>query len=426
MKTVNVAIMGIGTVGFGTYEIIQKNGGHIKDTHGVDIKVAKVLDREVDIITARGIDKKVACTSIDDICADKSISIVVETMGGVEPAKTFITKALQSGKNIVTANKELLGKHWSELEAVAKKAGVGIYFEASSVGGVPVIRVLQESMQANKINTIMGIINGTTNYILTKMAEEGLDYASVLKDAQDLGFAEANPSADVDGYDAMYKLSILSSLGFNTSIPITEIYREGITGISAQDMESAKELGYCIKLLAIGKRVGDKIEARVHPTFVPLAHPLASVRNEFNAVFLNGDQVDDIMLYGRGAGSYPTGSAIVSDVVYCANRIEPVYGAFKNEGKVEKGITMVTDFMSRYYLSFSVEDKAGVLAKITEVLGKHNVSVTKVIQKDCDREGVVSIMFLTHTTSEHAIQKAVKDINQSKDVKSTDSLIRVI
>ena len=325
MRQRKIAIMGLGTVGGGAYDILTENREYIQATQGIDVTVAAILDRTSAPLQARGISADLFCDSIDKLAANPDIELVIETMGGVEPAKSFIIKSLESGKSVVTANKELIAKHWHELERCAKAHGAGLYFEASCVGGVPVIRTLTESMQANRVCELYGIINGTTNYILTKMTEEGLSYETALREAQQLGYAEFNPSADVDGFDAMYKLSILSSLAFHTSVPYTSVYREGITRVTAGDIKCARDLGYVIKLLAIGRRNGDKIEARVHPTFVPVDHPLASVRGAFNAVLLTGDFVDDIMLYGRGAGARPTGSAIVSDVVFCAKRTEHEY-----------------------------------------------------------------------------------------------------
>lgn len=426
MKKINVAIMGLGTVGGGTYDILTTNHDMILKTQGVDIQVTKILDKAIDRLVARGIDRSIITTNLDDILSDKTISVVVEVMGGVEPAKTFISKVLASGKSVVTANKELLSKSWYELEKIAKDNGVGLYFEASCVGGVPIIRTLITSMQANNIQELYGIINGTTNYILTKMTDENMSYEKALAEAQSLGYAEFNPSADVDGYDAMYKLSILSSLAFHESLPYTYIYREGISKITSADIFSAKELGYTIKLLAIGRKEGNQIEIRVHPTFVPNDHPLASVRGAFNAVFLKGDFVDDIMLYGRGAGAKPTGSAIVSDIVVCAkNENEHEYASFDNNGKLGSGLQIVSDFMSKYYLALSVVDRAGVLAKITAILGTLNVSISTIIQRGVVG-GYASVILLTHETGENSIQQAVKQLEALNEIRKVDSLIRVI
>ena len=424
MKVVNVAIMGIGTVGGGTYKILTDNHDHIMSAHDLDVRVKKVLDKDLDRLKSTVRPDQIT-TNLDEILADDEISIVVEVMGGVEPAKTFITKALKAGKSVVSANKELIAKHWPELEKVAKENGVGFYFEASCVGGVPVIRTLKESLQGDSIQTIMGIINGTTNYILTKMTQEDMSYADALKQAQELGFAEFNPTADVDGYDAMYKLSILSSLAFHTCIPYTSIYREGITKVTKSDISAAKDMGYTIKLLAIGKRNGNEVEVRVHPTLVPDEHPLASVSGSFNAFFLKGNYVDDVMLYGRGAGSLPTGSAIVSDVVYCASRAEHKHTDFENNGEVANGITVLEDFNSKYYMAMDVADEAGVLAKIADGFGRKGVSIIQIMQKDV-KDGKAHITVMTHETHEMAIREAIKDLEELDCVFEVESLIRVI
>lgn len=424
MKIVNVAIMGLGTVGGGTYRILTENREHIKASRGLDIRVKKVLDKDTERLKKTLAPEQIAA-DLDEILSDKEISIVVEVMGGVEPAKTFITKALSAGKSVVTANKELIAKHWSELERTAKEHGAGFYFEASCVGGVPVIRTLKESLQGDTVETIMGIINGTTNYILTKMSEEDMSYEDALKQAQALGFAEANPTADVDGYDAMYKLSILSSLAFHTCIPYTEVYREGITKVTKADIVAAKEMGYTIKLLAIGKRSGNDVEVRVHPTLVPDEHPLASVNGSFNAFFLKGSYVDDVMLYGRGAGSLPTGSAIVSDVVYCAERTEHKHTDFDNNGRVESGITVKSDFTSKYYMSLLVIDKAGVLARIADELGKNGVSIRLLSQKDV-QNGYAPITIMTHETHESSVKAALDALDELDCVERVESIIRVI
>lgn len=423
MKKVNVAIMGFGTVGGGAYEILETNHDKIARSYGLEIAVKKVLDKSLDRL--KGVRPEQATVSLDDILSDDEISIVVEVIGGVEPAKTFIEKAMRAGKSVVTANKELISKHWAELESVARANNVGFYFEASCVGGVPIIRTLKESLQGDNIGMIMGIINGTTNYILTKMTEEGMSYDEALELARKHGYAEADPTADVEGYDAMYKLSILSSLAFHTCIPYTSIYREGITKITRSDIAYGKQMGYTLKLLAIGKREGDKVEVRVHPTFVPDSHPLASVSGAFNAVFLRGDHVDDIMLYGRGAGARPTGSAIVSDVVYCALAHTHGYCDFVNDGKVAPGITMASDFSGKYYVALSVDDRAGVLSRVAEVFGRRGVSIASISQRYVG-EGHVPIVIMTHMTGENAMQASIAELNGLDCVESVDSLIRVI
>ena len=424
MKTVYVAIMGLGTVGGGTYEILNANHDKIASAYGVDIRVKKVLDRNEEKLRAK-VEPGQVCLDLNEILDDPEISIVVEVMGGVEPAKSFIEKAMKAGKSVVTANKELISKHWGEIEKVARENNVGFYFEASCVGGVPIIRTLKESMQGDNIEMITGIVNGTTNYILTKMTDEGMRYDEALAMAQSLGYAEANPTADVEGYDAMYKLSILSSLAFHTCIPYTSVYREGITRLTKNDVEYGKRMGYTLKLLAIGKKSGNTVEVRVHPTFVKNSHPLASVSGAFNAVFLKGDFVDEVMLYGRGAGARPTGSAIVSDVVYCATHETPEYTDFENNGKVADGIVIADDFIGKYYVALTVEDTAGALSRIADVWGKNGVSIASISQSGSG-EGTVPIIIMTHSAGENAVMRSVKTLERLDCVKKVDSLIRVI
>ena len=354
MKKVNVAIMGFGTVGAGAYELLVANHDEIKATHGIDINVAKVLDKRVERFAEYNLAEGVGTTNLDDILLDPTIEVVVEVMGGVEPALTFITKALQAGKHVVSANKELIAKQWPIIDKTARENNVGFYHEASCGGGIPVIRVLNESLQGDQIKSVMGIINGTTNYILTKMSEEGISYDVALEQAQKLGYAEFNPTADVEGYDAMYKLAILSSLAFKSCIPYTEVTREGITQVSLDEIEYAKKMGYVIKLLAIGQKYKDTVEVRVHPTAVKQSHPLGVVNDSYNAVMLKGDFVDNVMLYGRGAGAKPTGSAIVSDVIYAIKRETPLYPPFENNGKLSGDIEIVKDFHSKYFVVLGV------------------------------------------------------------------------
>ncbi len=424
MKKHKIAIMGFGTVGGGTYDILTQNRDHIRSTQGVDIEVKYVLDRSAECLEKRGADKSLFCSDVDALAADKEVELVVETMGGVEPAKTFITKMLRAGKSVVTANKELLAKSWSELEPIAKENGCGLFFEASCVGGVPIVRALGESFQGDKVQSIYGIINGTTNYILSKMSAEGVSYSQALAQAQALGFAEANPTSDVEGYDAAYKLSILGSLAFHTSLPYQSIYREGITRVTAADIINAKRLGYEIKLLAIGKRCGNDIEARVHPVFVEKNHPLASVSGAFNAVYLHGDFVGDLMFYGAGAGAHPTGSAIVSDIVkaLCG---KPTYCDFDNNGKLDKSVNLVGDFLSGYYICVTVDDKAGVLSRISTILSDNGVSIKAATQVPSDGNAA-TVVFLTHPSREHSVMRSLDSIGKLASVRNIDSMIRVL
>ncbi len=422
MKKIGVALLGLGTVGGGTYRILKNNYESIKKNDGIDVEIRHILERDVSKAEALGADLSIVGTDIEKVVNDKDTQIVAEFFGGIEPAKTFLIKCLLAGKSIVTANKELFSKHWPELEEAAKKGKAGLYFEASCVGGVPIIRTLTQSMQGNNILSLMGIVNGTTNYILSKMADEGLEYADVLKEAQRLGYAEANPSADVDGFDSMYKLSILSSLAFQKKVPITEIYREGISNVNKIDIEYGKKLGFTLKLLAIAKKVDGKIEARVHPAFIPNDHPLSSVKGSFNAVFINGDNVGDIMLYGKGAGDLPTGSAIVSDIVFAAKQNKHQYTAFKNSNTV-KSSDFSKNFRCKYYIRMNVKDEAGVLAKISTAFAKNNVSINTMEQLANDNSA--DIIFMIHETCENNINKALATLNNLDCVNAINAVIRV-
>lgn len=421
MKKVGVALLGLGTVGGGTYRILVSHHDKIAQRDNVDVEIRHIIERDVSKAEKLGADLSIVSQNIDDVVNDPNTQIVAEFFGGIEPAKTFLVKCLLAGKSIVTANKELFSKHWPELEEAAKKGGAGLYFEASCVGGVPIIRTLTQAMQGNDILSLKGIVNGTTNYILSKMSDEGLEYADVLKEAQRLGYAEANPSADVDGFDSMYKLSILSSLAFHTKVPISQIYREGISSINKTDIEFGKKFGYTLKLLAIAKTVGDKIEARVHPAFIPSDHPLASVKGSFNAVFIQGNNVGDIMLYGRGAGDLPTGSAIVSDIVFAAKQTAPEYTSFENVNEVDES-KFSKDFRCKYFIRMAVKDEAGVLAEIAACFAKFDVSIETMQQVNGSG---ATIIFLTHKTTENDIKGAVQKIEHLKCGASVDALIRV-
>lgn len=421
MKKAGVAILGLGVVGGGTLEILLEKKKQIADEYGVDLTVVAVLDKFKDKVLKYGLDTSICADSIDDICDNPDVDIVVECMGGLEPARTFLIKALGAGKSIVTSNKEMFAKSWVELEQAAARTGAGLYYEATTGGGMPIIRVMTQAMQANSIMEIKAIINGTTNYILSKMTQEGADYAEVLKDAQALGYAEANPVADVEGYDSSYKLSILSSLAFNKRLPVELISREGITNITKTDIAVARELGFVIKLLAIAKRRGEKIEARVTPVFLSKDHPLANVNDSFNAVFLVGDNVGDIMLYGRGAGALPTGSAIVSDIVFCARQEKHARYSEMNVSMTESDIEY--DYESEYYIRLDVHDVVGVIADIAAVFKKHKVSISQMRQ--ADSKEIIPVVFVTHKTREFDMQKAIEEIGRLGNVIGVRNVIRV-
>lgn len=428
MKKVGVAILGLGVVGGGTYKILTEHRDTYIKTHGVDITVEAVLEVNRERAVALGVEEDIIASNISEICSNPEVDIVIEVIGGVEPAKSYVLAALNAGKSVVTSNKELYCKFGHELEMAAKRNHAGLFFEATCAGGVPVIRALLDNLQGNKITSIIGIINGTTNYILTKMTGEGKSYDEVLKEAQALGYAEADPSSDVEGYDATYKLSILSSICFNKKIPYTAIYREGISQISDLDISCGKKLGYVLKLLAIGKDSENGVEVRVHPAFVRANHPLASVNDSYNAVYITGDSVGEVMLYGRGAGASPTGSAIVGDVIYCATHPQHRYSTFPNTENASAATKFVNNFESAYYLRLLAVDKPGELAKVTAILGKFGISVAKVAQDTeggC-KEGEVHLIIVTHATREVNVSKAVAAINKEGSATRVSAVIRVV
>ena len=424
MKKAGVAILGLGVVGGGTYQILTEKREYFKKTQGVDVTVESVLELNVERALALGVEREKIASSIEEVVTNPNVDIVVEVIGGTTVAKNFVLQALNSGKSVVTSNKELFAKHWPELEAAAKKMRVGLFYEASCVGGVPIIRTLHEGMQANKISCIKGIINGTTNYILTKMANEGSSYEEALKQAQKLGYAEFNPTADVEGFDATYKLSILSSLAFNTKVCIENVYREGITQINKEDISLGRELGYTLKLLGIGKDTENGIEVRVHPTFVPNDSPLASVNDSFNAVYIVGDSVGEIMLYGRGAGALPTGSAIVSDVIFAIKHDEYFYAPFKNDARGNKATKFAKDFTSQYYIRLAVKDQPGVLSKVAGSFSKLGLSIKEVKQIAC-ADGEAQIIIITHVCAEKLVKQALAKIAELPVTHEIKGMIRI-
>ncbi len=426
MKKIGVAILGLGVVGGGTYQILTEHREFYQRTQDVDIVVESVLELNRERALSLGVPEDKIASNIAEIVSDPDVNIVVEVIGGIDAAREFVLAALNAGKTVVTSNKELFCKYSHELERAAKRNNAGLYFEASCVGGVPIIRTLLDGVQANVISSMMGIINGTTNYILSKMTDEGSSYEDCLKEAQRLGYAEANPTADVEGFDAAYKLSILSSLAFHTKVPFSKVFREGITGVSKEDIADGKTMGYVLKLLAIGKQSPEGIEVRVHPTFVRKDHPLAAVNDSFNAVYLTGDSVGDVMLYGRGAGALPTGSAIVSDIIYAATHSENKYSTFKNTANADKDVKFISDFKSAYYMRLTVEDRAGILAKIATIFSKNGISIVEMVQKPARADGKVPLVLVTHETKELAVRSAVAKIDALEEIAHVDTVLRVV
>lgn len=421
MKTVGIALLGLGVVGSGTYRILQDKKQKIERDYGVSIEVKQILEKDASKAAALGIDPAIVSCDINNVLNDDSVSVVAEFFGGTEPARSFLVQCLEKGKSIVTSNKELFSKHWADLEEAAKKTGAGIYFEASCGGGVPIIRALHESMQGNDVLEIKGIVNGTTNYILSNMTDNGSDYDLTLKEAQRLGYAEANPSADVDGFDSTYKLSILSSLAFHKRVPYTAIYREGISKVTKEDIKFGKEFGLTVKLLAISKNVNGKIEAHVYPAFIPDDHPLAKVGGAFNGIYVVGDNVGELMFYGKGAGDLPTGSAIVSDIVTAATREAHRRYPFILE---EAAQNFNDDFASEYFIRLSAKDETGVLSAITGIFGDAGISIDTMVQKS-GSNGKATIAFVTQKTTELTFRKALETLKASPCISEVSSVIRV-
>lgn len=428
MKKVKVALLGLGNVGRGVWNILKENEEEIMKRSGCKVEVGKILVRNKN--KDRGIDvpDELVTTDFNEILNDDSIKIVVEVMGGIEPAREYILAAMNKKKHVVTANKMLLATDGDTLYEKADKEGVMLNYEASVAGGIPIIQAINESLTANKIEELYGIVNGTTNFILSKMELEGSKFEDVLKEAQEKGYAEADPTSDIEGFDAQYKLAILASLAFGTKIDSVKVYREGITKITDEDMKYAKSFGRVIKLLAIAKDIDGKLELRVHPTMIPESHPLANVFDSFNAVFIKGNAVGDLMFYGRGAGELPTGSAVVSDIVSIVRSdVES-----DNSSKVvknnlwKKEVKDVDEIVSRYYIRATVADEAGVLSDISSVFGKYKVSLRSVIQKEVNKnESKVTLVLVTHKCTEEQLNNSIKNLNELSAVNSIDNVIRI-
>ena len=407
-------------MGCGVFRILEAQRPRLGAQHDIAFEYGRILVRNPAKARNADVDAALLTTNPADVLQDSMTRIVVECIGGEHPAYEYISQALAAGKFVVTANKEVMAKYGSELREAAQAGGGMLFFEASVCGGIPIIKILQEALQGNAITQIKGIINGTTNYILTRMTEESLSFDAALAQAQALGFAEPDPASDISGRDAAYKLSILASLAYRTHVPVEHIHLEGIEDLTQQDIDSGRELGFALKLLTIAKQHAGGVEVRVHPAYVPVAHPLASVRDAFNAVFIVGDAVGELMLYGKGAGDMPTGSAIVSDLVCAALALERP--GIQSVGMESQEI--VNDWKCEFYVRLTARDQPGVLAKISSVFGICEVSLASVIQKD-HNQASVPLMFVTHRTSEKAFRKAMAAISDIPEVERVDSIIRV-
>lgn len=421
---IKAALLGAGTVGSGVFalsgmladEMIQKTGG--------SLEIKKVLVRNLDK-PRDGVPREVLTDSWEEIVKDDEIQLVIEVMGGVEPARTYITEAILAGKQVVSANKDLLAEHGQELLSLAEERGVDLQFEAAVAGAIPIIRPLKQSLSASMLTEIMGIVNGTTNYILTKMTEEGMDYSEALKQATELGYAEADPTSDVEGYDAGRKIAIMASLAYNSEVVFSDVYTEGITKITAADVQYAKEFGYVIKLVGIAALEEGAIEVKVHPMLIPEQHPLATVRDSFNAVFVHGEASDDAMFMGRGAGKMPTASAVMGDVIIVMRNILHDNCGW-NGGVAYKKIPVkpIEETRSRFFLRLKVSDRPGALANIAGVLGNNDVSIAQVVQK-ASKGGVAELVIITGSVLERHFNDALMIIKGMSVLREISGMIRV-
>ncbi len=428
MKTINIGLIGFGTVGVGLVKVLKSNASLIKERLKGELRIKAIADK--DIVSPRSVevDKRILTTDVKALLNDPEIDIIVELIGGNEPAKTYILEAIKGGKHVVTANKALLAEQGEEIFEAASRREVDVYFEGSVGGGMPIIKILKEGLVANRIKCILGVINGTANYILSRMSEEGSSFQEALSEAKRLGYAEADPAMDIEGIDSAHKLAILASIGFGTRVRLSDLYIEGIAGISARDIQYASEFGYSIKLLAVAKEIGDEeIEVRVHPTLLPQGHLLSSVSGIFNACYLRGDCIGEVLVYGQGAGQMPTASAVAADLVDLARNL-----LSGSPGRVpaisyssRKRIRPMEESQSKYYFRFSVVDQPGVLAEISGLLGQNDISIASVIQKERKEGDIVPIVMMTHEAKERAVRLALEKIDKLPAVKAKTMLIRV-
>ena len=430
MNEIKIALLGLGTVGCGVVKILASHGVELAERAGCALALGRVAD--ADLTRPReGLDlaRLPLTTDAAQAIDDPSVQIVIELIGGLEPARTFILRALQAGKHVVTANKALLAHHGPELFEEARRNRVMLGFEAAVAGGIPLIRAVKDGLPANRILSAFGIVNGTCNYILSKMTDEGRDFGEVLKEAQAHGYAEADPTLDIEGLDSAHKLQILATLAFRTAVDLKDIYTEGITAVGQQDVVNATELGYRIKLLAIAKASEGSLEARVHPTLIPAGSPLAAVSGVFNAVFITGDNVGDLMFYGRGAGQLPTASAIWSDTIEIARRVAHGIPALDTDlpstGRSPLPLRPIDDIRSAYYLRVMAMDRPGVLAQVAGILGQHDISLVSVLQKERARHEAVPVVMMTHEARERDMRAALAAIDRLAVVAARTTMIRV-
>ena len=422
-STIRVGLLGCGTVGGALARIIHNDADRIAARTGIRLELAGIAVRNLSADREAGIPQKLFTRDAPGLVNSPMVDVVVETIGGIEPARQLVIDSLKSGKPVITANKELVANVGQELFEAAVTGGVDLFFEAAVAGGVPLIRVLRESLAGEQIHRVMGIVNGTTNFILTKMTEDGADYADVLVEAQNLGFAEADPTADVEGGDAAAKAAILATIAFGAKVVAGDVYQEGISQISKDDIAAASHMGHVIKLLAVAESDGEQVAVRVHPTMVSKNPPLAAVRESFNAVFLEGSEVGNLMLYGRGAGGGPTASAILGDVISAARNLQQ--GVSSDMGLLSDfPIRAIDETSSAFYLQLDVEDRPGVLAAVASVFGEHGVSIQSMEQQG--HGAIAHLVFITHEAREADLQSTLRELRNLEEVRDIGALIRVI
>ncbi|WP_066260338.1 homoserine dehydrogenase [Neobacillus drentensis] len=428
MKAISIGLLGLGTVGCGVVKIIKKNQDKLIHQVGCPVIIKKILVQDLHKERPVEIDTKVLTSNADEILFDKEIDVVIEVMGGVQDTKDYLITALRQGKHVVTANKDLMALHGSELLTVASEHGCDLFYEASVAGGIPILRGLVDGLASDRIKQLMGIVNGTTNYILTKMSDEGRSYEEVLKEAQELGFAEADPTSDVEGLDAARKMTILATLGFSMHIDLEDVQVSGISKVTDEDLRYGKQLGYTMKLIGYAHREGEKVEVSVAPTFLSNNHPLASVQNEYNAVYVYGESVGETMFYGPGAGSLPTATAIVSDLVAVIKNLRlGVNGRSAVTPQYPKQLKDNGEKYSKYFLRIHVRDEVGVFADITTIFAKYGVSFEKILQLPVKKNETSEIVLVTHRaslTNYDQILQELNDLNAVKEIKSAYKVVR--
>jgi len=424
VNTIKAALLGAGTVGGGVYVQTKRLAADMAKKTGANLEIKKVLVKNLNK-QRPDIDAEALTDKWEDIIDDPEIEIIIETMGGIEPAKTYILEAISKGKQVVTANKDLLAEFGDELTEAAEKNGTDLLFEASVAGAIPIIRPLRQSMVGDELTEVIGIVNGTTNYILTKMSETGMSYADALAKATELGYAEPDPTADVEGYDAGRKIAIMASLAFHSRVTFGQVFTEGITKLTADDIKYAKKFGYVIKLLGIAKHEEEGVVVKVHPTLIPENHPLATVRDSFNAVFVHGKAMDDAMFMGRGAGKFPTASAVMGDVIDTVrNIVHGSTGRVSGDCYVKLPVKNILDTKSKFFMRIQVADRMGALANIASVLGNNNVSIEQVVQESKEN-GLAELVIITHLVEERNLHDALVVLTGMSDVQEVSGVIRV-